>query len=95
MTLPDMTDLIILHDAVSELEEVANKLTGIVGFAFSDGIMGKLERVESIIERNSKLFDPKKDYAVQEHSQILNDSSRPAEERARLLMGMDAEDTVK
>ena len=78
MTQNDMANLILAYDGYQQLKSVLG--CGKVGFGFSDGIFGKLERIETVI------CDTTEHLSTEERVEIL-DGGGSAEERARKLLG--------
>ena len=58
MTIKDMIDLLRVHDAAEDLKKIVEQLSGGTDYAFGydEGVLSRLDYVNSVIRRNSPLF---------------------------------------
>ena len=58
MTIKDMIDLLRVHDAAEDLKKIVEQLSGGTDYAFvyDEGVLSRLDYVNSVIRRNSPLF---------------------------------------
>ena len=84
-----MYELLEIYDAVMELEEVEEMLTGTtISTGYEEGIMGKLSYVFQIIARYSPLFTPDVDFEITDFGRVLEDDDLDNHEKARILLGI-------
>ena len=82
MKQQDMIDLLRINDAVDELDDLLERISGTT----EGGLIGDLRLVSQIIARNSSIWDRDLDFYEQEIGEIL-DQRGNYEERDRRLMG--------
>lgn len=78
----DMTDLIYIYDAYNVINKAL--FGSEMALGFNEGNFGTLSRVSRVIERNAAEELKKND--GDELCEILQDTSRTPEERAKLLL---------
>lgn len=84
-TLGDMCNLVIIYDAVKQLNITV--LGSMEARSKNEGILGALDRVYDIITSGAGTGLPG-DEEARFIGQVLNDRTKTAEERAKLLLGI-------